>query len=106
MTPTLKGKNMGRTAGGRHAKLYTIRCAWCGEAKETSREDTLTCSETCRRKVYQFRTRFGWAPDDPPGPITVGAAIEVELCSLIHREQSRRAAAAAERAAYLARDRH
>jgi len=82
---------------------HTILCDWCGQHKETSREDTKTCSGTCRQRLAFYTRSLGYAPDGIPGPVTAQQAIDLEVFRLITNEQRRRAAAAAERKAYLAR---
>jgi len=92
---------MGRTAGQKHRLAYTILCEWCGERKESSREDMKTCGEACRLRLSRFRARFGYEPDEPPGRTTARFAIDLEVHRLIVQEQRRRAAERAERDHYL-----
>lgn len=86
---------MGNTKMTRHQKKYTIVCDWCGERKETSREDTKTCGDVCRKRMSFYRATLGYDPDQPPGPFTGQAAVDLEVFRLITNERRRREAAAA-----------
>lgn len=93
---------MGRTAGAPHQLAYTILCEWCGQTKQSSREDTKTCGESCRLRMSRFRSRFGYEPDEPPGNITARTAFDLEIFRLIKQEQRRRKMEQEERDAQLA----
>ena len=96
---------MSRNKGAKitYVKYTTILCQWCGEHRETARVDTKTCGPRCRARLKFFVDYLGYAPDGIPGPITGQQAVDLELHRLITDEQRRRAAAAAETKAFLAR---
>lgn len=80
---------------GKHRKRlkrYTVLCEWCGVTKPTSRADTRTCSGKCRQRMLAYTREFGYLPDQPPGDVTAGAAIDLELLRLIRAERERRKA--------------
>lgn len=79
----------------KHERKYTILCEWCQERRETAREDTKTCSDTCRTRLCTFVRRFGYEPLTMPGPITATQAIRAELNRLIRDEQARQKASKA-----------
>jgi hypothetical protein len=80
---------------GKHELRYTVLCDWCGEHKETSREDTKTCGGRCRQRLAAFVNWCGYPPDHIQGPITAKDAIDRELGRLLEQERRRRAAARA-----------
>jgi len=88
---------------GKRSRNVTILCEWCGEQRETSRQDTRTCGDRCRARMKFYVDYLGYAPDSIVGPLTGQQGVDLELHRLITQEQRRRAAASAERAAYLAR---
>lgn len=93
--------NVGRK-GIKHTLSHTIFCSWCNERKEVTRPDAQFCSRVCRQKMSRLVALTGFAPDEPPGPRGV-QEVYLELVQiLLSREQSRRQAAANERAKYLA----
>jgi hypothetical protein len=96
-------KNKKRRHGSKHRKVYTIICDWCGDRRETSREDTSTCGDVCRKRMANFIKRMGYKPDGIVGPFTTQDAVDKEVERLIAQERQRRKALWAERAAYLAR---
>lgn len=69
---------------------YTILCDWCGERKESSREDRKTCSGRCRQRLAAFVNTCGYAPDSAPGPVTAQHAIDLEILWLFKNESLRR----------------
>lgn len=81
----------------------TILCEWCGEHRETSRQDTKTCGDRCRARLKFFTDYLGYPPDSIQGPVTGQQAVDFELHRLITQEQDRRKVVEAERRAYLAR---
>ncbi len=90
-------KKVKKKARGRRERRHSIRCEWCAEVVEVSREDARTCSGRCRQRLAAFVRELGWEPDEAPGPMTASAAIGAEVFRLIVAEQRRRAG----RRAYL-----
>jgi hypothetical protein len=76
---------------GKRDRKHSIRCEWCTEVVEVTREDAKTCSGRCRQRLAAFVRELGWEPDVAPGPMTASAAIDRELLRLVVEEQHRRA---------------
>ena len=86
---------MAKRTGRKHALSHTILCEWCGEHKETSREDTKTCCDSCRGRLARWMRTFDYAPPELPGHVTFGVAERREVLRLIREEARRRRAALA-----------
>lgn len=86
---------------GKRSRNTTIRCEWCGEHRECTREDTKTCGDRCRARLSFYVRSLGYPPDELPGRMTGQQAVDLEIFRLITNERRRREAAAAERKAYL-----
>lgn len=67
-------------------------CEWCGDHGQTTRSDTKTCGGKCRQRLANFVKVAGYAPDKPPGKMTTGEAIDLEIERLFRAERARREA--------------
>lgn len=68
----------------------TVKCVWCDEPFDTTREDAKTCSGKCRQRLAAFVNHLGWEPDEPPGEVTAQHAIDLVILHLIYQERTRR----------------
>ena len=46
---------VGRPKGQESILWYTKRCASCGDTFKSSRHDAVTCSPTCRKRLWRER---------------------------------------------------
>lgn len=84
---------MGRQKPKReYRRKFTIRCAWCGEAREVVKSSALTCGAVCRNKVKRYRDATGLELEEPAGRRSVKDAVAMLIHFLLIAEQRRRMA--------------